>query len=253
MSSRVATGMEYCGKELEVFSQARNWKRYWADTITPYLGDEVLDIGAGLGATARVLSTRTYRRWVELEPDKGLALAIKELRERGEIPDYYEIVNGTSSALPSTGAFDTVLYIDVLEHIADDEGELARVAGLLTAGGHIIVVAPAHPWLFSEFDRQVGHFRRYAAADFGRIKPACCTIVRLSYLDSVGMLASLANKWFLKTGSPDLRQVRFWDGILVPASRLVDRLLLGKIGKSIVCILEKTGSASDLARAEEYR
>lgn len=239
MSSRVATGMEYCGTELEVFSQARNWKRYWADTITPYLGDEVLDVGAGLGATARVLRTRTYRRWVELEPDHDLALAIKGLQEQGEIPDYYEIVNGTSSALLTVGAFDTILYIDVLEHIEDDRSELARVAGLLTTGGHIVVVAPAHPWLFSEFDRQVGHLRRYVAADFDRIKPECCRIVRLSCLDSVGLFASLANRLFLKTGSPSLRQIKFWDGFLVPLSRLVDRLLMGKVGKSIVCVMKK--------------
>lgn len=237
----MSTGITYCGSELEVFSQARNWKRYWAETIAPYLGNEVLDVGAGIGATARVLRTRTYRRWVELEPDKDLALTIKGLQERGEIPDYYEIVNGTSSALPAVGAFDTILYIDVLEHIADDRGELARATGLLTAGGHIIVIAPACRFLFTEFDRQIGHFRRYATADFVRLRPAGCEIVKLSYLDSVGMLASLANKLLLKTGSPSLRQIRFWDGVLVPVSRLVDRLLIGKIGKSVVCVMEKIG------------
>jgi SAM-dependent methyltransferase len=231
--------MEYCGAELEVFSHARNWKRYWAATIAPYLGDEILDVGAGIGTTARVLNTRSYRRWVELEPDGRLVLAIKELQAKGEIPGAYEVVNGISSDLPEDRQFDTILYVDVLEHIGEDSGELARVARLLSAGGHIIVVAPAYNWLFSEFDRQVGHLRRYAAADFVRIKPACCKIVKLSYLDSVGLLASLANRWFLKSGSPGLRQIKFWDGFLVPASRLVDRLLMGKVGKTIVCVMKK--------------
>lgn len=234
------TNLDYCGNELEVFSQARNWKKYWMNAIKDYLGDSVLDVGAGIGATAKVLNFKKYDRWVELEPDANLTLKIRQSQSLGELPGYYEIKNGISSDLDGEEQFDTVLYIDVLEHIEDDRGELLHISRSLVAGGHIIVVSPAHNYLYTEFDKQVGHYRRYNRNTLKEITPENFMIVKLSYLDSVGMLASLANRFFLKSDSPKIGQIRVWDGLMVPLSRVVDKLLLNRIGKSIVYIIKKS-------------
>lgn len=239
----------YSGNELENFSAAVHWKAYWASEIAPFLGNEVLELGAGLGATARALNHRPYRKWVGLEPDPGMCHQVKQRLGQGDLPAGYDIRHGTSSDLGADERFDTILYIDVLEHIEHDREELQRVAHHLVDGGHIVIVAPAHNFLYTEFDRKIGHHRRYNKALLRAAVPASLRITKMHYLDSVGMLASLANRLILKSDSPSAGQIRLWDSVMVRASRwVVDVLTLHQLGKSIVCILEKEpASGSTLA------
>jgi 2-polyprenyl-3-methyl-5-hydroxy-6-metoxy-1,4-benzoquinol methylase len=85
-------------------------------------------------------------------------------------------VNGTIAALESTGPFDTIIYLDVLEHIADDRAELACAARLLSPQGCVIVLSPAHQFLFSPFDQAVGHYRRYSRATLRDLTPPDCVL-----------------------------------------------------------------------------
>ena len=239
MTSRSGIEIDYVGSELDVFSHAKNWKSYWAKMIEPYLGEEVLDVGAGIGATAINLSHRTYKSWVELEPDPKLAERIVEGQKKGTVPESIEVRVGTTQDLSADEMFDTVLYIDVLEHIEEDSKELASIAKHVRPGGHIIVLSPAHQYLFTEFDRQVGHCRRYNKQQLKAIQPKTLEIVCLKYLDSVGMVASLGNKLLLKSGSPSLGQVKLWDRKMVPVSQMIDPLIGHVLGKSILGVFKK--------------
>src|SRR5207253_2509023 len=109
----------------------------------------------------------------------------------------------------------------------------------LRRGGHLIVVAPAHPWLFTPFDAAIGHFRRYSRSMLRVITPNGLRIKRLQYLDAVGLAASAANKLILRQSMPKQSQLRFWDRWMVPASRVLDRLLLYQVGKSILIVWRK--------------
>ena len=231
--------LEYAGNELLLFREAANWKRYWSRVITPFLGKRVLDVGAGIGATAQLLSGRGYDRWVELEPDPAQALEIEQLRDRGEIPAHYEVRAGTSDDLDDCDRFDTVLYVDVLEHIEDDRAELQRVLRHVMPGGNVVILAPAHEFLFTPFDRSVGHFRRYDRTGFSALVPQDCEMVFIRYLDSVGMLASLANRLLLRQSAPTRGQILFWDRVLVRCSLLLDPLTFGLLGKTVVCVYRK--------------
>ncbi len=234
-----AVGFAYSGTELDLFAKALHWKAYWTREIDPYLGETVLELGAGIGATAQALGHRRYQRWLGVEPDAGLAQVVAQAIADGRLPPGHAITCGTSTDLPNHERFDTVLYIDVLEHIEDDRGELQRVAQHLLPGGHIVIVAPAHNFLYTPFDKKIGHFRRYNKAMLRAIVPAGLRVQRLRYLDSVGMLASLANKLVLQSDSPQANQIRFWDSVLVRASLVVDKLSAHRLGKSIVCVLKK--------------
>jgi hypothetical protein len=101
------------------------------------------------------------------------------------------------------------------------------------------VLAPAHSWLFTPFDAGVGHFRRYTKKTLRAAMPRNLERARLSYLDSVGLLASLANKALLRQSMPTERQIGFWDGVLVPMSRVMDKLTLHCIGKSVLGVWRK--------------
>lgn len=229
-----ASNFEYIGTELDLFSLATNWKAYWAMAITPYLGASVLDVGAGKGATARLLSGAPGRRWLALEPDAQMADCIRQEIGSGAIKGPCDVKVGTLEALSPDEKFDTILYIDVLEHIEADRAELDRAAKYLKPAGRIVVLSPAHNWLYTPFDKALGHFRRYDVDLLRRATPASLAVDRIFYLDSVGMLASLANRLILKASHPTPAQIRLWDSWMVPASRVVDPLTGNRLGKSIV-------------------
>jgi SAM-dependent methyltransferase len=229
--------MTYQGSELEIFEYARNWKRYWVSRIAGFVSGDVLEVGAGIGANTPFLRGMTAGRWLCLEPDCDLlekcASRAKNLGLR------VETASGTVGALPRGECFDTALYIDVLEHIEDDAAELSRLIPHLRSGGHIIVLCPAHQGLFSEFDKAVGHFRRYTTASLAGCGPNASILQRCEYLDSVGYFLSLGNRMLLRQSVPDKKQILFWDRFIVPISRVLDRVSAYRFGKSVLAIWER--------------
>lgn len=230
----------YSGDELQVFAFAKNWKAYWLNEVRPFIGEAILEVGAGIGSTARTLGAHQYKSWVCLEPDPKLCDKIRKEVSVGNLPDFLDIRMATTENLKSSDMFDTVLYIDVLEHIEDDSGELRRIAGNLIDGGKVIIVSPAHNFLYTDFDKKIGHYRRYSSDMLKSIVPSGMIIKKIHYLDSVGLLASLANKLFLKSGNPTHGQVQLWDRLMVKTSRILDPILGYRLGKSVICVLEKT-------------
>jgi len=221
------TPYQYAGSELEIFEKARHWKAYLRRCMEPYLVGSVLEVGAGLGANTRQFAALNFDRWTCLEPDESLLEQIEPGGRR-------ELIAGDLYALDSSRLFDAILYVDVLEHIADDSAELRRASAHLNPGGALIVLSPAHPWLFTPFDRAIGHYRRYTRQSLQAAVPRHLRREKLIYLDSVGMLASLANRLLLNQRMPTAAQIRTWDSVLVPCSRLLDPLLGGTVGKSVL-------------------
>jgi len=228
----------YVGSELELFAEIHNWKRYWSRQIRPFIGGDVLEIGAGIGANTPFLDVSGQSRWICLEPDPQLCEQLENNLRGRKRREPYEIMCGTLTALDPAQQFDTIIYIDVLEHIRDDREELARAAAHLNRGGCAIVVAPAHQWLFTPFDQAVGHFRRYTRSMLLNIAPENLRIERMRYLDSVGMAASAANRLLLEQQMPTRRQLQIWSW-MVEASRVTDKLFLYRVGKTIVAAWRK--------------
>ena len=229
--------LAYQGAELESFAHARRWKAYVRKALRPYLAGDILELGAGIGETTRALRPGSRAlSWTCVEPDPAMALAIAVAATAGEFGENVATLCGTLADLPEGQRFDTALYVDVLEHIEEDRGELAGAAARLRTGGRIVVLSPAYPFLFSEFDRAIGHFRRYTKGMLRRLTPPGMRIEAEFYLDGVGMLASLANRAMLRQAQPTLRQVLFWDRVLVPLSRLLDPLTGRRFGRSVVTV-----------------
>lgn len=231
--------IEYVGAELDLFSVAIAWKSYWSNWVRPYIVGDVLEVGAGIGTNTALLDTGPRGRWVCLEPDPQLASRMAAKIQQGTNPRVYETVCGTLSDLAPSDRFDTIIYIDVLEHIEHDREELQAAAGRLRPTGRIIVLSPAHQRLFTPFDQAIGHFRRYDRPMLRAISPPGVRIEELVYLDSAGLLASSANAMFLKQSMPTEKQLKFWDKWLVPVSRVIDKHLGHNLGKSVVGIWRK--------------
>jgi SAM-dependent methyltransferase len=230
----------YVGTELDLFAAAAHWKSYIRRQVRRYLGREVLEVGAGNGNTTRVLCQGEVDRWVCMEPDSSLADRLIAAIGAGLLPRCCRIRIGTLADLGDQDFFDTILYIDVLEHIADDRAELAAAAMRLKAGGHLVVLVPAHQWLFTPFDTAIGHFRRYTKGTLRSTAPEGLALVRLVYLDAIGMLASLGNRLALRSSMPSERQIAVWDRLMVPLSRLVDPWLGYSLGKSVLAVWQQS-------------
>jgi SAM-dependent methyltransferase len=198
----------------------------------------VLEVGAGLGVNTALLRSGQESRWVCLEPDPKLVTRLKETTSASAHGTACEVVTGTIDSLPADQKFDTVLYIDVLEHIDGDRDEIRRAASRLKSGGRLIVLSPAHGWLYSPFDEAIGHCRRYTVRMLTRLTAANMRVARAFYLDSVGLLASAANRLLLKQSMPKAGQLRFWDNCMVPCSRVLDAITAYRLGKTVVCIWE---------------
>ena len=155
---------------------------------------------------------------------------------RGALPACCRARAGTIRDLPPDARFDAILYVDVLEHIEDDAAELVAAARALRPGGALIVLAPAHGWLYSPFDRAIGHYRRYTRRSLARVAPAGLRRLVLRYLDSVGLLASAGNRFVLRKSLPSARDVARWDRLMVPLSRRLDPWLAFRVGKSVLGI-----------------
>jgi 2-polyprenyl-3-methyl-5-hydroxy-6-metoxy-1,4-benzoquinol methylase len=219
----------YIGNELELFAGATNWKQYWKRRILPYVHGDVLDIGAGAGATRASFLDTEFNTWHAVAPDESYARRIS-----------YPNTTVTAGTLQDvSGSFDTVLYIDVLEHIEDDRRELEQAIEHLRSKGHLIVLSPSHNFLFSPFDKAIGHYRRYNGEMLQALTPRGTNLTHAEYIDSMGMILSLANRWLLRSSSPTQNQIQTWDKLVVPLSRLMDPLLGRRLGKSIIAVWQK--------------
>jgi hypothetical protein len=229
----------YPGTELELFSAVRNWKSYWSQQIKPFLGGDILEVGAGIGSNTVILDPGGDGRWVCLEPDADLFAGLVKTLAKASRRRAYEPICGTLRSLNSQ-QFDTIVYIDVLEHIEDDREELKRATLHLRSKGHLIVLSPAHQSLFTPFDAAIGHFRRYNRSMLGRISPPCLSFTCVRYVDSFGLFASAANALLLRQSMPSTAQLRFWDQWMVPISRVLDPCFRYNIGKSIIAVWRKS-------------
>ncbi len=232
------TDFVYVGNELELFAGATIWKSYVHFHLQSYLSGDILEVGAGMGAATGTFNDGTQKRWVCLEPDRALADRIKPNLP----PDLTncEVIVGTLSDLGPGEQFDSILYMDVLEHIEADAAELASAASHLKPSGTLVILSPALQWLFTPFDAAIGHYRRYSKNSLRSIVPGGLRETKCIYLDSAGLLASLGNKLFLRSPVPSKAQIQFWDRALVPISRHTDRALNYAIGKSILGVWQQS-------------
>ncbi len=237
---------EYVGDELDVFAHATRWKDYFGSQLRPVIQGDVLEVGAGIGGTAQVLGSSSVRSWTALEPDPRMGEELERRLQACSAMHGFSArrSHGTIQSLEASPSFDAILYIDVLEHIEDDRGELEQAARRLRPGGKLCVLSPALSWLFSEFDARIGHHRRYDRATLVALTPSRTRLRRVRYLDSVGLSVSLANRFLLRSPTPTRSQILVWDRLLVPLSRPLDWLLRYRVGKSILAVWERSASSA---------
>ncbi|MGZ5684602.1 MAG: class I SAM-dependent methyltransferase [Usitatibacter sp.] len=229
----------YPGKELEAMSFASNYHRWIVDEFAPYLGERVAEVGAGIGSVSELLLRKPIGHLSAFEPSANMYPQLAQ-RLRGE--PRAAAINGFFGAGQAGEGFDSVAYINVLEHIEDDRAELAHARASLRPGGHLLVFVPALAWLYSDFDRRVGHFRRYAKPQLEQIATlAGFDLVRARYFDLAGILPWYVNFVLLRRAMA-AGSVSLYDRLVVPPMRLIASIAAPPIGKNILLIARKGAS-----------
>jgi SAM-dependent methyltransferase len=209
---------------LDRMADAGNYNDWMVERALPLLGARVLDFGAGIGTFTETLAA--HADVVAVEPDPEF---VPRLRARLGGNERVTIVAADTSWLadgdPRT-TFDTVVCLNVLEHIADQSAVLRGFHGRLDPRGHLLLLVPAHQALYGAIDRSVGHERRYSRADLRTLLEASgFEPVELRYVNPVGAFGWLVSSRVLGREQVPASPLKAYDA-LVPLIRQLDRVAL---------------------------
>jgi SAM-dependent methyltransferase len=209
--------------------------------FSEYLGSRVLEVGGGLGQISDVLIDDDIDL-VTLEPDAHLFGKLKEKYDQLSNP---EVQNLTVEGLLVEGKlaadFDSAIYVNVLEHIADDNSELINVGKLLRTGGNVVIFSPALPILYGTMDGLSGHFRRYTKSELiDLVRDSGFEVIHVEYFDFVGIFPYFFMYRFLKVRTIGSGGMFVYDNIILPISTVLGRLTRGRlIGKNLLIVGSK--------------
>ena len=234
---------------LDSLEQAPRFNRWMYESIKPFLGRRLVELGAGRGNLSKFLRTHgetlltdystayldeLNQRWGHLPRVRMAPVDLTNRRDIGTLTDFQP---------------DTVVCLNVLEHIKDDTGVLTNLYEALPAGCRLVFLVPYNPKLFSEFDRQIGHFRRYQKGELeDKMRRCGFQVERQFYFNKAGVLA-----WWVGNKLSGQRTITSWQlklyDWLTPVFRSVDRIL-PMTGLSTVVIASKPGEAMGTLQRE---
>ena len=137
--------MKYPGKELEIFDKAIIWRKYIHALTKRYLKDNILEVGAGFGSFTKSYSKNLQNIILTDLDEENIKILKKNFSEKKNIAISNKRINEFE------GKFNTIIYLNVLEHIQNDFDEINSALNKLNSDGHLIILVPAHQNLFSKF------------------------------------------------------------------------------------------------------
>lgn len=222
---------------------ARNYSDWIYGVLRPHLGRSVLEIGPGYGDfAARALADGREYRAIDVD-----AAIITRLRARLSLGEDRLAIG--DAATPEwekrfrDAGIDTVVMLNVVEHLEDDRA-LLEAAGRCAPKGKLVVMVPAHQFLYGSLDSEAGHYRRYDQASLSALaRAAGWNLRRVFYMNAVGAAA-----WFMSArvlrlkldGEGANNSVRFYDRFVVPWARIIDPLLTWACGQSVIAIADRS-------------
>jgi len=231
---------QYFGKDLEDLTAARNYYKWIIEIFRPFLGDTVAEIGAGNGNFTNFLAEEKIKNIFAFEPSNNMyPLLSNKFKKNSRITTINKFFEEKYQEF--TNFFDSVLYINVLEHIEDDKKELKYAYKTIKKGGHILIFAPALSFLFSNFDKKIGHFRRYHKKGLiNIIRESGFSIEDVRYFDSVGIITWYIVFVLLKKTTTNKTNIKLYDKLIVPPLRLLENLIPPPVGKNLLLIGKKS-------------
>jgi len=228
---------------LEAMEYAPVYHQWILDEFSKHIGKNIIEVGSGSGSISKKLLEYNPTKLFCIEPSEMVFGKLVNTIEA--IPNAKEVITPLNCYLDDAIAtvkkesIDTIIYINVLEHIEDDEGELKIMNNCLSEEGKILIFVPALQWIYGTHDKNVGHYRRYYKKDLKRkIEDAGFDVVSIKYFDLFGILPW----WFcfrvLKIKYLNNGQSKIYDKWIVPITRFVEKIS-PLAGKNLIAIAKK--------------
>lgn len=223
---------------LHVIEKANKFNRWMYETIKPFCKGRILEIGCGIGNISEffiqdsqdIILSDLRENYLEIVSKKFTNPTIKINLIDPEFETKYDKIIGT---------FDTVFALNVIEHIEDDKQAIANCKKLLKKGGSLIILVPAYQFLFNNFDKELEHFRRYTRKKIETvIAENNLEIVNSFYFNFIGIIGWYVSGSILKKKTIPENQMGLFN-LLVPVFRWADKIILNKIGLSVICVSKK--------------
>ncbi len=227
--------MKYTGWELHNFDQANFYRSYQFSLIKEYIKGSILEVGPGnciyLNNYSEICNKITL-----VEPTQKYFNYLKRKKKKSNI-----IVKKNFKSLKKS-SFDTILYLDVIEHIKDDNKEIKKAYKYLKKNGTLIICVPAFQFLYSLYDKKIGHFRRYNKSSFQNLLKKCnIKNYNMRYFDFIGFCLILFSKIITKDSLKNFPlKIKLWN-YLIPLSMVFDMIIFKFFfGKSLLVKIKKT-------------
>ena len=220
--------------EFAALSEADNYRNALLREFSKHLSGRVLEVGSGIGQiTGELLKNRAITKLVSIEPHPEFHSKLSSM-----FPGH-TVIHGTIDDLNSGEDWNTIVSINVLEHINDDERELRSYhRHLAKENGVLCLFVPARPEIYAQIDRDFGHFRRHTKPELRRkLERAGFEILRLRYYNLAGYFAWWLNFRLLRKRHFNADAVRLFDRLIFPAMHgLESRICAPPIGQSLLAI-----------------
>lgn len=215
---------EYGSRILSRLSRAHKLNSWMADTIRPYVGQNVLEIGSGMGNITRKLIPRTSYCATDINPFY-LEFMNRIKSDKPYLSVSYLDLNHVSELYRQGKVFDTVICLNVIEHLDDDDLAMRNISNLLDTNGRAIILIPRGQWIFGSLDEVLGHRRRYSEKRLRDVsEKADLEVLEIIPFNRISTLPWILNGKILRRRTFGLFQI-YMMNLLVPFFRRIDRFL----------------------------
>lgn len=237
---------EYAANDLETMQAARRYGAHVFDLFRPHIGSRVLEVGSGIGTMSGPL-VDVADIVVGIEPNINCAMRAQQvMKDHPRFSLRMCHLEECDRAELASQRFDTVMCVNVLEHIADDVAALRTFRDVVVPNGRVLIFVPAVEAAYGPLDAELGHHRRYSKASLAKaFKEAGLELVSLRYTNPIGLVGWMFKSHVTKSRAHSLTQVSLFETLIAPWALPLERIVTPPIGLSLAAV----GRRQDVSRA----
>lgn len=232
---KTPTTFQYSGTELEAVAGGRNYYRWIADRFAPFFGRRVVDVGAGIGTFSEfVINTPGVESLLSVEPAENI---FPVLARKFDSYTRVRTVKGNIDQVDLVDGADSLVAVNVLEHVEDDEAFLRVATRIIVPGGHLLLFVPAHQFLYGSLDAAFDHYRRYSKKGMSSLlSRSGWGPLTISNVNLAGILPWLIAGKVLRKTTIGPRQMQLFDRFVIPLMRRLESIREPFIGQSLLVV-----------------
>lgn len=222
---------------LEILEEAKNYNNWIAEQFLPLSKTPLLEIGSGTGNISKHFANRKQVTLSDI--DTGLVKKLQKKFSRKKISDIRTLDISGKMKKNDMGKYQTIIAINVLEHIKDDKKALANMYSMLKKNGKLLLLIPAKKIAYTRLDKNLGHFRRYEKDELSKkLKVSKFTVEKLYFFNIVGLFSWIVRDKIESSHQMKPYQVILFDKI-VPVLKVIERFIKMPVGISLIVVATK--------------